>query len=104
MKKIINEGRKICALIQKEYNKLNYEGYNFFSTHHDNLRIQMDCAFEELGELEVYANNPSKKYGNILGEQGALLTLETLKDTLIFVKAVIQLQEQTRNLPMPIFG
>ena len=104
MKKIILQGRKLAAAIEKEYNKLNYDGYNFFETYHDNLRIQMDCAWEELGELENYANNPIKMFGNTLGKDAAIQVLEVLNNTLIFARAVIALQEQTRNLPYAYFG
>jgi len=43
MTKLLKEGVKIATQIESLYNELDYEGYDFFNIHHDNLRIQMDC-------------------------------------------------------------
>lgn len=95
---------EIIYRIEAAYNKLNYDGYGFFKAHHDNLRLQLDCAKEALGELEVYEKTPKKKYGEVTGEDMCLDITESLKDTLLFAEAVIRLQQQTMDLPIPVFG
>jgi hypothetical protein len=104
MKKLLKEGVKIATQIENLYNELDYEGYDFFNVHHDNLRIQMDCSWMEVDELEYNVNNPTKKYGDITGKDCAAICIENLKNTLVYVKAVIKLQQQTKDLPTCIFG
>jgi hypothetical protein len=84
---------KILSDIQKEYNKLNLMDYGFFDAHHDNMRIQLDCAREHADEIPFLKTKEDKE-GYIAD----------LRDTLLFMQEVIKLQEMTRALPKCIFG
>ena len=101
---LLKLGISIAAKIELEYDKLDIVNEYFFNAHHDNLLIQMDCAWMEVNDLEVYANNPTKLYGNATGKEHALNCLQNLADTLTFCIAVIKLQEQSKCLPKCIFG
>lgn len=108
MKTTVNNAIKLAQQIEKEYMKLTAEDTNFFDHHHDNLRIQMDCAWDEVEELKEYLKNKTKKYGyqhhKPTGAECADVCMRNLQDTLTYCKAVIDLQTQTNNLPKSIYG
>ena len=104
MNKLLKQGSSLAAQIEMFYNKLDNECEYFFDAHHDDLRIQMDCAWQEVGELEVYSSNPKNKYGKLTGKECALSCIDVLLDTLTYCEAVINLQEQSKCLPKSIFG
>ena len=100
MKKKQTNLTKIAATlarkIELEYSKLNNDDPNFFETYHDNVRCQMDCAYQIAGEVEIYVEKDDLK--------SAKEQVKDLQDTLKYCKAVIELQKQTVNLPKCIFG
>jgi hypothetical protein len=102
--KFINNAIDIANHIESLYNELDYEGYDFFNIYHDVLKLQMDGAWFEVQELENYIDNPTKKYGDITGKDCAKICIKNLKNTLVYAKAVIKLQQQTKDLPTRIFG
>jgi hypothetical protein len=108
MKTTVKNAIKLADQIEKKYNELTADDPNFFDQHHDHLRIQMDCAWDEVAELEEYLKNPTKKYGyqhhKPTGAECAEVCMQNLQDTLTYCKAVIDLQTQTTNLPKSIFG
>lgn len=104
MTKLLENAIDIANHIESLYNELDYEGYCFFKIYHDNLKLQMDCSWCEVQELENYINNPTKKYGDITGKDCAKICIKNLKNTLVYAKAVIKLQQQTKDLPTCIFG
>ena len=93
---ISQQARKIAQQIENQYNELNNETPYFFDQHHDDMRIQRDCSYEELTEIEAYEQRGEIKFAKI--------GLKNLKETLIYMKAIIKLQEQTNNLPRSIYG
>lgn len=97
-KKLQRQAAKLAEQINREYMKLDNKSPAFFDTYHDDLRVQMDSAYEEAMEVEVYENRGagSMKY--------ARTGIENLKATLIYMKAVIELQTLTNNLPRSVYG
>ena len=104
MKKYIKKANMLASKIEAEYNKLNLLEYNFFDTYHDDLRIQMDCAWQEVDELVEYSENPNKLFGDKTGLECMQYCIGNLSATLEYVTSVIRLQEQTMNLPKSIYG
>ena len=99
MKKKTNLTKIAAVLAHKieiEYSKLTNDDPNFFETYHDNMRCQMDCAYDIAGEVEHYFNK-----GDI---KNAKEQIKVLQDTLKYCQAVIELQKQTVSLPRCIFG
>jgi hypothetical protein len=96
MKNHLKTANKLVSEINKLYNQLTIENERFFETYHDDLRIQSDCSFELLGEIEYYEEKGETKFVGPL--------IEDLRQTLTYCKAVIDLQTQTNNLPKSIFG
>jgi hypothetical protein len=92
----VKNAAAIAKKITDLYNKLNLDCEYFFKAHHDNLRIQMDCAWEVVGEIDHYLKVNDLESAND--------EFKSLEDTLIYCDAVIKLQEQTNNLPKCIFG
>lgn len=93
---IKNEAQKAVKDIWHYYHLLNTDNEDFFSQYHDNLRIQADCSVEVFGEILEYLK--------LKDTDNAKYYLQQLKDTLIYCKAVIQLQNKTNDLPKCIFG
>jgi len=62
MKKQLKRGMALVNKIDAAYNKLDNYNEWFFDAFHDDMRIQRDCAFMELDELEEYSNNPKKQF------------------------------------------
>lgn len=103
MNKQLKQGVKLAQQIEEQYNLLEGDSV-FFDLFHDDLRIQSDCAWEVVDELEEYSENPKKQFGQITGKEGIEITLDQLNDTLIYVTAVIKLQAQFNDLPRAIYG
>ena len=93
---IKNEAQKIVKYIWHNYHLLNTDNEDFFNQYHDILRIQADCSVDVLIEIVEYLKLNDIDY--------AKYHLQQLKDTLIYCKAVIQLQNKTNDLPACIFG
>jgi hypothetical protein len=93
MKKLITQAKKLAQQIEKQYMLLDGEDDNFFRTYHDDMKIQSDCAWDVVAEMEYNTDIEHSK-----------LDITSLEDTLEYCKAVIQLQIQTNNLPRAIFG
>ena len=108
MKTTVKNAIKLAEQIDALYNKLTLGNYGFFDAFHDDLRIQRDCACDEVNELEEYLQNPTKKYGFMkkkpTGAECADMCMQNLVDTLNYCEAVIKLQEQTLKLPKSIYG
>jgi hypothetical protein len=64
----------------------------------------MDCAWQEVDELAEYSQNPNSLFGSRTGMECVQDCISNLEKTLVFVSAVIKLQEQTRDLPQSIYG
>ncbi len=95
MKKKLKEAQRIVNLIFKEYDKIDFKG-EVSNNYHDNMRLQCECASEQLNEMEEYVNRKDEQEVNYIYEQ--------LEKTLTYCKAVINLQEMENNLPPCIFG
>jgi hypothetical protein len=91
--KYTNQAIKLAKQIEEQYMLLDGEDDNFFHTYHDDMKIQSDCAWDVVAEME-----DNKKIEHFE------LDITSLEDTLEYCKAVIQLQIQTNNLPRAIFG
>jgi hypothetical protein len=96
MNTILNKAIKLAQEIQKKYNELNNDNENFFDLYHDDLLIQSDCAWQEVEELEEDLKNKQKEYAEI--------SMQNLKDTLIYVTFIIDIQNQLNNCPKSIYG
>ena len=96
MKTTVKNAAILCKKITDLYNKLNIDCEYFFNAHHDNLRVQMDCSWETLGDIEHYLK--------INDLESANDEFKNLQDTLIYCEAVIKLQQQVNDLPKCIFG
>ena len=104
MNKQFKKGLALANKIDATYNKLdNYNEY-FFDAYQDDLRVQRDCAFMELDELEEYCKNPKKQFGDITGTEGVEICIKNLEDTLTYCNAVIKLQNLSKELPKSIYG
>lgn len=104
MKTTVNNATKLARKINEAYVALSGDDMNFFNQYHDSLRIQADCAWDEVAELEEYLQNPTNKYGRRTGLECANMGMQNLVDTLKYCEAVIKLQEQTLKLPKSIYG
>lgn len=83
----------ICAL----YLKLDLEaGEAFFDMYHDDLLCQREGAGEELDEMEEYMENDNRKAFD--------MSFKNIAATEKYCKAVIKIQELTRELPESIYG
>jgi len=84
---------KLAKEIEKQYMLLDGQDGNFFDTYHDMMKIQSDCAWGVVDEMEF--NKELEHYD---------LDITSLEDTLEYCKAVIAIQELTNKLPSAIFG
>jgi hypothetical protein len=96
MKTTLKNAIKLAQEIQKKYNELNNENEGFFDLYHDDLLIQSDCAWLEVEEIEEDLKNKQKKYAEI--------SMQNLRDTLIYVTFIIDIQNQLNNCPKSIYG
>ena len=104
MNKLLKGGILLAQKIDAAYEELDIVNEYFFNQFHDNMLIQKDCAWQEVGELEVYSENLTTKYGRITGKDGADSCIKNLEATLKYCNAVIKLQEQSKVIPECIFG
>jgi hypothetical protein len=93
---IKNEAQKTVKDIWHNYHLLNTDNENFFNQYHDNLRLQADCSTDVFSEIVEYLK--------LQDVENAKYYLQQLKDTLVYCKAVINLQKKTNDLPQCIFG
>jgi hypothetical protein len=96
MKTTLKNAIKLAQEIESKYNELNGDNEGFFDLYHDDLRIQSDCAWQEVEELEEYLKNKEKEYVEI--------SMQNLRDTLAYVTSIIDVQNQLNNCPKSIYG
>ncbi len=96
MKTTLKNAIKLAQEIEAKYNELNGDNEGFFNLYHDDLRIQSDCAWQEVEELEEYLKNKQKEYAEI--------SMQNLKDTLAYVTFIIDIQNQLDKCPRSIYG
>ena len=53
MKKLITQAKKLAQQIEKQYMLLDGEDDNFFRTYHDDMKIQSDCAWDVVAEMDI---------------------------------------------------
>lgn len=94
-KEILKTAKNLIQKINIEYNKLDGNSF-IFELFHDDISIQLDCSIQEFDELEEYIKLKDKESINFC--------MQNLKDTLIYCKAVINLQNEADNLPKSIYG
>ena len=104
MKTTLKNAIELAKQIQNKYDELGIENENFFNLYHDDLRIQSDCAWDEIGEMDVYLKNKDKVYGNSTGAEHAESCMQNLIDTLAYVTFIIDIQNQLANCPKSIYG
>lgn len=104
MKTTLKNAIELAKQIQTKYNELGTENENFFKLYHDDLQIQSDCAWEEIGEMDVYLKNKDKVYGIATGAVHAESCMQNLRDTLTYVTFIIDIQNQLNNCPKSIYG
>jgi hypothetical protein len=104
MKTTLKNAIELAKQIQSKYNELGIENKNFFSLYHDHLLLQSDCAWEEIGEMDVYLKNKNKVYGIATGAEHAETSMQNLRDTLVYVTFIIDIQNQLNNCPKSIYG
>tara|TARA_R110000868_G_scaffold50875_2_gene161968 strand:- start:9678 stop:9965 length:288 start_codon:yes stop_codon:yes gene_type:complete len=95
MKTTLQNAIKLARLIEAKYDELDADNI-FFNLYHDDLRIQSDCAWEEIGELSNYLKSEQEHY--------AQFSMQNLKDTLAYVTYIIDMQNQLKNCPKSIYG
>ncbi len=103
MKTFLKEAVALAQKINKCYNQLTFTNdQTIFNRYHDTLKIQNDCAWEVVGEIEHYertANDTNAEQIThiIEGE------IANLKKALLYCQGVIKLQTQFEKLPEAIF-
>jgi hypothetical protein len=95
MKTTLRNAIKLAKQIEAKYNELDADNI-FFNLYHDDLSIQSDCAWEEIGELSNYLKNKQEHY--------AQFSMQNLRDTLAYVTYIIDVQNQLKNCPKSIYG
>ena len=95
METTLRNAIKLARQIELKYNELDVNNI-FFNLYHDDLRIQSDCAWDEIGEMSNYLTNKQKEY--------AEMSMQNLKDTLIYVTFIIDIQNQLNKCPKSIYG
>jgi hypothetical protein len=96
MKTTLKNAIILARQIKSKYNQLNGNNEGFFYLYHDDLRTQMDCAWDEVIALEKYLANKQKEY--------AEMSMRNLKDTLYYMTFIIDIQNQLEKCPKPIYG
>jgi len=81
--------------ISLKYNELDADT-PIFDQFHDDMRVQRDCSYEVLDEIEEYLK--------LKDEKAAIYYIKQLEDTLVYCTYVIEMQEMYKNLPKSIFG
>jgi hypothetical protein len=92
MKNAMKKAIKLAMEIEHQYMLLEGDS-DFFNTYHDVMKIQSDCAWQVVDEMEC---NKTKVHDD--------MDLISLQDCLEYCKAVIELQTKTNDLPLIIFG
>jgi hypothetical protein len=96
MKTTLKNAIKLAQQIESKYNELNGDNEGFFDLYHDDLRIQSDCAWDEIAEMSNYLTNKQKDYAEI--------SMQNLRDTLAYVTFIIDIQNQLDKCPKSIYG
>jgi hypothetical protein len=96
MKTTLNKAIKLAQQIEAKYNQLDADNQGFFNLYHDDLYIQKNCAWLEVEDLKEDLKNKQNKYAEI--------SMQNLKDTLVYVTFIIDIQNQLENCPKSIYG
>jgi hypothetical protein len=103
MKTTLNNAIKLAQQIEAKYNELNGDNEGFFDLYHDDLRIQSDCAWQEVEEIEEDLKTKSKECKKI-SKQYIEISMQHLRDTLAYVTFIIDIQNQLDKCPRSIYG
>jgi hypothetical protein len=94
---LLNKAHRVQDNIIKQYNLLDFkDDIRFFHMFHDSLLCQVDGSSETVGEVEYY-----EEHGQ---NDKAEDSIQCLRDTLTYCKAVIKLMKQFDKLPSAIYG
>ena len=104
MKTTLNNAIKLAQKIEMMYSQLNLENEGFFNLYHDDLRIQSDCAYQEVDDIEEYLAHPKKIWNGATSLELAEGCMKNLKDTLTYVTFIIDVQTKLNNCPKSIYG
>lgn len=98
MKKVVKQAIDLANKIEAEYMKLDpNKSEIIFDQFHDNMQIQKDCAWQEVDEIEMYAEKKET-------EQYIQSGIDNLTKTLAYCKAITKLQKQAEAVPECIYG
>jgi hypothetical protein len=103
MNKILKDAISLAQQIETKYNQLDGDNDGFFNLYHDDLRTQMNCAWEEVAEIEEDLKTKSKECKKI-SKQYIEISMQNLKDTLTYVSFIIDVQNKLNNCPQSIYG
>jgi len=95
METTLRNAIKLARQIESKYNELDANNI-FFNLYHDDLRTQSDCAWDEIAEMSNYLKNKEKEY--------AEMSMQNLRDTLVYVTFIIDVQNQLDKCPRSIYG
>ncbi len=107
MKTTLKNAIKLAQQIEAKYNQLDADNQGFFKLYHDDLRTQSDCAWQEIEEIEADLQAMLKttdKECKKISKQYIETSMQNLRDTLVYVTYIIDIQNQLENCPKSIYG
>ena len=107
METTLKNAIKLAQQIAVKYNELDCIDDGFFDLYHDDLLTQKNCAWQEVEEIEADLQailKTTDKECKKISKQYVETSMQNLKDTLVYVTYIIDIQNQLENCPKSIYG